>query len=332
MKKVLISVLLISVILISCAAFAVSNEVSGKITIYTSIYPDIISLVSPKVEAAFPNLEVEWFQGGTEKIVSKLAAEMRAGKVQADVIMVADPSYYRYLQSLDMLTPYISTEFDKVIVDKDPEGYWTTVRVCAGIIAYNTNLVTPEEAPKAFTDLLNPKWEDALAMPNPLLSGSAYVEAGTLKNVYGWEFFEGLRENGLMVEGGNGSVGRKLIGGEYKVGIILEENILKYKDKGEPVEVVYPTDGPILVPSPIAILETTKNLEAAKSLVDWWLSPAGQEAIVSGWMHGVRADSPTPKHSIPMVELIKNCPKTDWDDLAFNQEEIKETFSEIVLD
>ena len=332
MKKALVAALLISVVLLSSFAFAVDESVTGKVVIYTSIYPDIITLITPWVEEEFPNLEVEWFQGGTEKIVSKLAAEMQAGKVQADIIMVADPSYYRYLQSIDMLIPYKSKEFDNVVVDKDPDGYWTTVRVCAGIIAYNTNLVTAEEAPKSFKDLLDPKWKNQLAMPSPLLSGSAYVEAGTLKEMYGWDYFEELRKNGIMVEDGNGAVGRKIIGGEYKVGIILEENILKYKETGEPVEISYPVDGPILVPSPIAIMKGAKNLEACQAMVDWWLTAKGQEAIVSGWMHGVRADSLTPKYSIPMNELLKNCPKSDWDDLAFNQEEIKDTFSEIVLE
>ena len=35
--------------------------------------------------------------------------------------------------------------------------------------------------------------------------------------------------------------------------LILEENILKIMDKGEPIKVVYPEDGTIVIPSPIAI-------------------------------------------------------------------------------
>ena len=49
--------------------------------------------------------------------------------------------------------------------------------------------------------------------------------------------------------------------------VILEENLLKVKDRGEPVEVVYPEDGVIIVPSPIGILKTTQNAEAAKAVV-----------------------------------------------------------------
>ena len=85
--------------------------------------------------------------------------------------------------------------------------------------------------------------------------------------------------------------------------IILEENLLKVKDRGEPVEIVYPEDGVIIVPSPIGILKTTQNPEAAKAVVDWWLSPEGQKAIVTGWMHSVRTDVQSPKGAKPLAEF-----------------------------
>lgn len=42
--------------------------VSGNVMVYTSMYPDIVnSMCKPKVQKAFPDLKVSWFQGGTEK-------------------------------------------------------------------------------------------------------------------------------------------------------------------------------------------------------------------------------------------------------------------------
>ena len=87
----------------------------------------------------------------------------------------------------------------------------------------------------------------------------------------------------------------KLVQGEYDVVIILEENILKMADKGEPVKVAYPSDGAAINPSPIAIFASSQNPEAAKALTDWWLSKEGQEMVVKGWMHSVRDDVASPK-------------------------------------
>ena len=73
-------------------AKADAAKISGKLMIYTSIYPDIIEGVKPAIKKAFPDLEVQWFQAGTEKVITKLTGEIEAKKVQADLLMVADPS------------------------------------------------------------------------------------------------------------------------------------------------------------------------------------------------------------------------------------------------
>jgi len=305
---------------------------TGKLMIYTSIYPDIIETVKPALHKAFPNLEIQWFQGGTEKVMTKIAGEIEANKVQADLLMVADPSYYLTLKDKGLLLQYDAPNRKDVIANKDKEGYWTGVRISNMIIAYNTDKLKPEEAPKSFKDLLDPKWKGRIAMPSPLLSGTAYVTAGTLADRYGWEYFEQLKKNGLKVEEGNSAVQNKLLTGEYLAVIILEENILKMAAKGEPVKVVYPEDGTIVIPSPIAIMSTSKNQEAAKAVLNWWLSKEGQEAIVRGWMHSVRADVDPPKGAPPLKTFAEKAPVPNWEKLAKENEQIKEKFRAIVLE
>ena len=179
--------------------------------------------------------------------------------------MVADPSYYLKLQEQGLLLPYKSKEDANVISEKDKDGNWYGVRISNMIIAYNSNKLKAEEAPKNWTDLTDPKWKGKIAMPNPMLSGTAYVAVGALADKYGWEYFDKLKANGLRVEEGNSAIQNKLLTGEYAAVMILEENILKLANtKKEPLKIVYPTDGVINVPSPIAIFKETKNPEGAK--------------------------------------------------------------------
>ena len=65
------------------AAKSDAPKISGKLMIYTSIYPDIIEGVKPAIKKAFPDLDVQWFQAGTEKVITKLTGEIEAKKVQA---------------------------------------------------------------------------------------------------------------------------------------------------------------------------------------------------------------------------------------------------------
>ena len=308
--------------------------VKGSLMVYTSIYPDIIdNMCKPNVAKAFPDMKVNWFQGGTEKVITKITGEIKAKKIGADVLMVADPSYDLKLEDPKLLLPYKSKEEKNLINDKAADGAWYAVRVCNMIIAYNADKLKAEDAPKNWTDLADPKWKGKIAMPNPMLSGTAYVAVGALADKYGWEYFDKLKANGLRVEEGNSAIQNKLLTGEYAAAMILEENILKLANtKKEPLKVIYPKDGVVQVPSPIAIFNTTKNPEGAKALVDWWLSKEGQQAVVKGWMHSVRGDVKEPIGSVPTKGLTDGKIKVDWRKLADNNAKIKEEFRKRVMD
>lgn len=309
-----------------------SQGPKGTVMIYTSIYPDIIELVKPALKKQFPDLDIQWFQAGTEKVMAKVAGEIEAKKIQADLLMVADPSYYITLKDQNLLLKYDSPNRKDVKINKDSEGYWTGVRISNMIIAYNTSKVSEADAPKSFKDLLDPKWKNRIAMPSPLLSGTAYVTAGVLADKYGWQYFEDLKQNGLKVEEGNSAIQNKLLRGEYYAVIILEENILKMMEKKEPVKVVYPSDGTVVIPSPVAIFQASKNQEAAKAVLDWWLSKEGQEVIVKGWMHSVRDDVNPPNGAPALKTFIDAATKPDWVKLSKDNEQIKETFRSKVLE
>ena len=333
------AILTLSVALAGCGggdkkAEKKATGTKGELMVYTSIYPDIIdNMCKPNVAKAFPEMKVNWFQGGTEKVVTKITGEIKAKKIGADVLMVADPSYYLKLEDQKLLLPYKSKEEKNLINDKAADGAWYAVRVCNMIIAYNADKLKAEDAPKNWTDLADPKWKGKIAMPNPMLSGTAYVAVGALADKYGWEYFDKLKANGLRVEEGNSAIQNKLLTGEYAAVMILEENILKLANtKKEPLKVIYPKDGVVQVPSPIAIFNTTKNPEGAKALVDWWLSKEGQQAVVKGWMHSVRGDVKEPIGSVPTKGLTDGKIKVDWRKLADNNAKIKEEFRKRVMD
>jgi iron(III) transport system substrate-binding protein len=265
--------------------------------------------------------------------MTKLAGEIEAKKIQADVLMVSDPGYYITLKDKNLLLKFDAPN-RKFIAEKykDSEGYWTAVRLSYMLMAYNTTKVKPEDAPKSFKDLTDPKWKDRLAMANPLLSGSILTVVADLSQRYGWDYFKTLKSNGIKIEGGNTAVQNKLVTGEYFVGIIGEENILKVADKGEPLKVAYPADGAVILPSPIAIFSSSQNPEAAKALTDWWLSKEGQEMVVKGWMHSVREDVAPPKGAPALKTMMPTALKIDWDQLAKENEKFKENFRSRVLE
>ena len=101
-----------------------AEPVKGKVMIYSSIYLHIIEQLKPVLKKTFPDLDVQWFYGGSEKVIAKLVAEFDQGSTMADLIMIADPAYYNTLKRDGRLLQYKSPNAKYVLpawIDKD--GY-----------------------------------------------------------------------------------------------------------------------------------------------------------------------------------------------------------------
>ena len=337
LRKRLLVLLLAAAMMLPLAmvpASAGNPDITGEVWIYTSIYPEIIEILKPYLAEEFPNLTVEWYQDGTGTVMSRMAVEIESDTIGCDVLMVADPSYNIILKDQYLLHPYVSVHHD-AIDQKDPEGYWYSVRGCNMIIAYNSDKTSEEDIPHTWVELAeDARFKGRIAMPDPSKSGTATVAAGTLAKVYGYEYFDKLAANGMVVEAGNNGINDKLLTGEYIAAMILEENILKLREQNnEPLKVYYPDDGTISIPSAICTINTSNNLPACEALTDFFLSPKGQEAFIAGWMHSVRNDFEIyPYDAKPTGVIAENAIVVDWQWLADNQEEIKGNFRTALID
>lgn len=312
------------------------GELSGKIVIYTSMYEDVIDNMEAVLAEKFPNVDVEFFQGGSGTIQSKIAAEMDAGKMGCDILMVAEPSYALELKEAGILYAHEYAEKDKFVFDYDPDGFWYPVRVCNMVLAYNPEKTDKSEIPlslKAFAE--DPSAKGKLSMSNPLTSGTAYCTVVGLLDKYGEDYFKALGKQDVAIESGSVAL-TKLETGECKEIMILEESVLKKREEeGSALEVIYPEDGAVPVPSPIMIIDekhsANKNIKTAEAIEDFFLSPEGQKLVVKGWMYAVRSDvEEYPYDAVPLSKLLENYIPVDWEKAYKERESIRTMFQEYV--
>jgi iron(III) transport system substrate-binding protein len=116
--------------------------------------------------------------------------------------------------------------------------------------------------------------------------------------------------------------------------MVLEESVLKKRqEESSRLEVIYPTDGAVIIPSVIMIIadkwSANNNTRSAEIITDWFLSPQGQNVIVAGGMHSVRKDFAPPYGSIPTGQ-IQALP-LNWEDASRQREDIQVKFEELVI-
>ncbi len=319
--------------LLLCLALAGLLGAKSKIMLYTSVPTEIMTAIEGAFKAANPDIELEIFRSGSGTIQTKITAEVQAGSIQADVLWVAEFSYYETLKKQGLLAK-IDPEEAKSLPDnfKDADGYYYAGRLINMVIAYNTKTLKAEEAPQSWKEVTEKKWYDKFVIPNPEYSGAAVSAVGALAKKYGWEYFETLRKNETSVVRGNSDVAQKVASGEFPIGMTLDYIARDLNVKGSPIAIIYPSDGTIAIPSPVAIMEASKNKEAALRFVNYILSKEGQIACVElGSLVPVRSDVNPPANTPPASIIIEKAMEVDWKYIEEGLQEINTNFSDIML-
>jgi len=283
---------------------ALAQDVSGTLTLYTSQPNADAQQTVDAFRAVHPDVEVEWFRDGTTRVMAKLRAEFEAGQPQPDVLLIADMVTMEGLAQEGRLMPYPGADtddYDAAIMDPE-DHYFSTKLITTGIV-YNT---AAEMVPTSYTDLLQPAAEGQIAMPSPLTSGAAtiHMAALTAHPDLGWDYYEGLADQGAVPEGGNGGTYRSVAGGEKLYGFVVDFLPIRNMLEGAPVEFVFPEEGVSAVTEPAAILSTAQNPEAAKAFIDFLLSPEGQQLAADQGYLPAHPDI-TPPEGFPPREEIK---------------------------
>jgi iron(III) transport system substrate-binding protein len=279
---------------------------SGKVTIYTSMYRELIDGLDPVLVRRLPGVSVEWLQGGSEKLATRVDAEIMAGAPGADIVMTSDPLWYERLCREGHLLPYASIRalpIPRELLDEG--GCYVTARISTMVVAYDERLVPEGEAPRTFAELFTDRWKGKVTMPDPLGSGTTFTTLAFLVGREGPGIIERMKAAGAIASGGNSTALVRIESGEHQVGFVLLENVLAAAKKGSPVRFRIPDEGAVIVPGPIAILARGPNPAAARAVYDVLLSEEAQRVIVGGSMHSPYRAVPPPEGAPPLERLLE---------------------------
>lgn len=306
------------------------SEGPVELWVYTSMYQSVLDELDPMLAQDLPGVQVEWFQSGSEKVAQRLEAEWAAGGSEACVLMTSDPFWYQALTERQALRPYVSPQ--ALALDRQwVSPTYTTARISTMVLAVHAEQIPEEERPQSFQDLTNPRYAGKVSTPDPLSSGTTFTTMAFLQQAYGWPYFETLRGQGTVSAGGNSSTLQRIESSERPVGVLLLENLLKAAESGSPATPIFPEDGAIAIPGPIAITAECAHPLQAQAFVDWMLSDKAQQAVVGGYMHSPFPGAAPPKGAPALQDIVMRPWSGDFTAQTASQAEaLKERYAEIV--
>src|SRR6186713_1881428 len=255
----------------------------GKVVWYTSVDLPLAEKIAKSFEAKYPGIAVRVERTGAERVFQRIGQEYGSNIHAVDVANSSDAAHFIVWKNKGMLEAYLPEDVAKFypVEHKDPDGMFASFRVWVCIIAYNTNLVKKEEAPKSFADLLDPKWKGKIVKAHPGYSGTIMTATYQMQRDLGWSYFEQLAKQNIMQVQSSADPPKKLDLGERAVMADGNEyNVFQMKEAGRPVEPVYATEGSPLIIGPNGVFKDAPNPNAARLFQSFSLSREAQQLII----------------------------------------------------
>jgi iron(III) transport system substrate-binding protein len=255
-----------------------SAKTEGEVVLYSSLNNEQIVTLVDAFKKKYPFIKPSFYRGTSERVLQRTNTEAKAGRFAVDVVTAA--GFQLELMKESGLTQRLVPPEAAFYADgfKDPDGHWVNVHSLLNSMAYNTQLVRPNEAPKKYEDLLAPRWKGRLGVN--IQDPEWYVN---LQRRWGKEkarsFLKALAAQQPGIRDGHNITAQLLAAGEFHAVTNTYAHIAaRIKSQGGPVQYVF--DEPVITyVHPIALTKGAPHPNAGKLLISFILSADGQRML-----------------------------------------------------
>ena len=284
-----------------------------RVVVYTP-FPEITAKELKKAFEEKTGIRVVMVTEGTTKVRGLIRAEK--DNPQADVWYGGGGIIpFMNLAEEGLLEPYIPKGYEEMpvtrgnLILRDPEFRWVGLAVIALGFAYNPQVLPPEDVPKTWDDLIDPKYKGMIEMWDPGVSGTAmlFLDSVLMRHIQqgkgeeaGWDYLKAYWQNlkGYTVEG---KPAFNVARGASPIGIHFEHQVLEFMEEqaggsvaggSDNIRWMLLPDSPVCVDG-ICLIKNGPNPENGKAFIDFVMSAEGQ-AIINRFFFSIDPSMPAP--------------------------------------
>ena len=251
----------------------------GNLVVYTVWDVEHVRAITDAFAKRYPGIKPTYWQGRNPEIVTRVLTEFQGGQPSVDIVLSdnAPP----VLRAAGAMASYETVQKD-VLYLHDPTLPTVSLQIQA--LAYNTRKIKPDQLPKSWEEVANPKYKGLIALDDPMRAGPLSSMLAGLNTQWNDKarfnkFLKGLKALGVPVHKSTSAMFRLVIAGEYPICMpALLHDVIHEKDKGTPVDYVR-TVAPVVFPRQAGIYAKAPNPNAAKLFAEWLISDEGQKTI-----------------------------------------------------
>jgi iron(III) transport system substrate-binding protein len=248
-----------------------------QVVVYTSLNLKDSVPITQAFEKKY-GVKVELWRSNSEKVLQRAVTEARAGRFAVDAFELNGPEL-EALYREGLLEQFHSPEFKNLPASAFPKHrHYAADRFNFFTIAYNTNLVKPDEVPNSYEDLAHPRWVGKIGIEASDTDWFASI-VKYMGEEKGLALFRKLAQQKPQIRTGHTLMAELVAAGEIPlVATIYNHNAERLMVNGAPIKwkALNPTFGR---PNAVAVAKRAERPHAALLFVDFMLSLEGQNLI-----------------------------------------------------
>lgn len=295
----------------------------GRVTQYSYYFYGDVALAVARAFKAKYGIDIDLIVGRGAEFNARLATEQRTKQYTAD-IFDSSPSWSAQAKQSGFT---ISLNDLPVLKEKDvwtlspiidsPDGHLFVFAPNPLPVVMNTNLVKPQDEPKSWNDLLDPKWKGKIGVNDPVTSSGPDIIISYMVNhkALDMDYFRRLGDQNLVfLLGGSKEGMERTSRGEIAFTVVGSAAVAaQFLSEGAPIKPTDLKEGRPILTQPIMALKNAPHPNASKLFLNWLLSAEGQSVYTgAATLESVRKDVPSamPKGwvaaSKPIVETLQD--------------------------
>lgn len=307
---------------------AFAQGTGGTAVIYTSNSAQAVEAVIDVARKTRPGLKISTVTGGSAQLLRRVEAE--AAKPQADVFWSSSANTLGAFKPL--FEPYKVADHAAILPSlRHPQDLWTAGNMHVVVLMVNKNQLKGLPEPKAWTDILDPRFKGRLIIADPANSSTAYTILWGVGKMLGEDGLKRLAAN-VKVTASAPTVLTSVAQGEHAVGLTFESNAYAYVAGGQrEIALVYPADGTFTTPEFFVLVKGAPGGAIARQTCDHLASKEAQIALLeAAFRRPTRTDIEVGKHvQLPELSKIKVF-ETDEDEAAAKRKEFLDRWQTLV--
>jgi len=285
-------------LLAACSTTEGEAEEDGSVTLYTCVSDTTVQPVIDAFEQRNPGSRVRLYRAPTGELNARVASEVRAGGLDADVLWGCDPLTMQDYADQGLLADWQPRT-------RIPDRYRTDQYVGVAVLYMLAVTHRGVPAPDSWADLTTAAYDGGVALPDPSFAASALGALGYFAESpgYGLDFYAALRRNGAVQVGTPDDVTTGVAEGTYAAGMTIANSAYAAQEAGSPITVSWPRPGGIAIYGPVAVTGSASDPGLAQAFVSYVTSRPGQEVIADAGSYPTLpgVEGPTMPADAPVV-------------------------------